>query len=74
MNESTEPEVIKTSLIASKSSAGVVKNPEYVWKCGTAPNWFWMREKGQQPNAFHRLMQRIFFGFKWERIKEQPHE
>jgi hypothetical protein len=29
-----------------------------------------MREEGNQPNAFHRLMQYLMFGFKWERIKE----
>lgn len=25
--------------------------------------------KHQEPNAFHRLMQRLCFGVKWERIK-----
>lgn len=35
------------------------------------PGTHWMVQEGKQPNAFHRFMQRICFGFKWSRIDDQ---
>jgi len=26
----------------------------------------------EQPNWFHRLMQRLILGFKWEKIEDEP--
>lgn len=44
--------------------------PTYAWKCELCKNTFWYVEEGKQPNAFHRFMQRLCFGIKWERIKK----
>jgi len=47
----------------------IVEEPKYAWRCELTPEFYWYREEGEQPNAFHRLMQRLFFGFKWERVE-----
>ena len=44
--------------------------PNYSWKCELAPNVVWSVEEGKQPNAFHRWMQELCFGFKWSKIDE----
>lgn len=36
------------------------------WRCSVGPNW--QIEVPEAPNALHRFMQRLIFGFKWERI------
>jgi len=51
-------------------NGGSIKPPVYTWKCELMPEVYWMREEGNQPNAFHRLMQYLVFGFKWEKVKE----
>ena len=48
----------------------VISSPNYSWKCELAPNVFWNVEEGKQPNAFHRLMQELCFGFKWSKIDD----
>jgi hypothetical protein len=45
-----------------------VKNPKYKWKCQILKNSWWMVEEGNEPNWFHRKMQELCFGFKWEKI------
>jgi hypothetical protein len=45
-----------------------VKNPKYTWKCKVLKNVTWMVEEGNEPNWFHRKMQELCFGFKWEKI------
>jgi hypothetical protein len=45
-----------------------IKTPKYTWKCILTHNTFWMVEEGKQPNWFHRKMQQLCFGFKWEKI------
>lgn len=45
------------------------RTPSYSWKLWLNSNTWFMYEEGKQPNAFHRLMQRLILGFKWERIK-----
>ena len=47
-----------------------VRCPVIAWRCRVAPKHYWHCEEGQQPNAFHRMMQRLAFGFKWERIDD----
>jgi hypothetical protein len=42
----------------------------YAWKCELHPSTYWHCEEGKQPNAFHRLMQRLCFGVKWSRIDD----
>jgi hypothetical protein len=47
--------------------------PEFAWRCHLVPGVVYHLEEGRQPNAFHRLMQRLCFGVRWERIEgEQP--
>ena len=45
-----------------------IKVPKYGWKCQLMEGTFWQVEEGKQPNWFHRKMQSICFGFKWEKI------
>lgn len=45
-----------------------IKIPVYAWKCQMSPNYFRYVEKGSQLNAFHRLMQQLILGFRWERL------
>jgi hypothetical protein len=44
--------------------------PKYTWKCQLMEGTYWRVEEGKQPNAFHRFMQRVCFGFKWSRIDD----
>ena len=44
------------------------KTPKYTWKCQIHPGTHWMVEEGKEPNWFHRKMQQLCFGFKWEKI------
>ena len=48
----------------------IFTGPKYTWKCELHPSTHWHVEEGKQPNAFHRFMQRICFGFKWSRIDD----
>jgi hypothetical protein len=45
--------------------------PYYAWRCHLIPGVVYQLAEGKQPNAFHRLMQRLCFGVRWERIKEK---
>lgn len=38
------------------------------WKMKASGVIYWPDE-GKEPNAFHRLMQRLVLGFKWEKVK-----
>ena len=42
--------------------------PKYAWRCQLTQGTFWQVQEGQQPNWFHRKMQQLCFGFKWEKI------
>jgi hypothetical protein len=44
--------------------------PKPAWKCQLINGVYWNVEEGKQPNAFHRLMQRLFFGIKWSKIND----
>ena len=48
----------------------IIEEPKYAWSVEIAPEIFWYREEGQQPNVFHRMMQEMFFGFKWRKIDQ----
>jgi hypothetical protein len=48
--------------------ANLIKSPKYAWKCELMKGTWWMVEEGKQPNRFHRKMQELCFGFKWEKI------
>ena len=45
-----------------------LKPPKYGWKCRLVHNTWWMVEEGREPNWFHRKMQELCFGVKWEKI------
>jgi len=45
-----------------------IKVPKYGWKCEIHQGTHWMVEEGKEPNWFHRKMQQLCFGFKWEKI------
>lgn len=45
-----------------------IKTPKYAWKCEIHKGTHWMVEEGKEPNWFHRKMQQLCFGFKWEKI------
>lgn len=46
----------------------IIKMPEYSdWTCRVSPGVIYRPEKGREPNWFHRKMQYLVFGFKWER-------
>jgi hypothetical protein len=45
-----------------------IDTPEYAWRCHIGYNLVYQLEEGRQPNAFHRLMQRLCFGIRWERV------
>ena len=47
--------------------ANLIKNPKYTWRCRLIHGTWWMVEEGKQPNWFHRKMQELCFGFKWEK-------
>lgn len=47
----------------------VFKPPVYVWRCQLIPGTYWCVEEGKQPNWFHRKMQQLCFGIKWEKLK-----
>jgi hypothetical protein len=38
------------------------------WRMWFAPDCYWVPVKGGEPNWFHRWMQQLAFGVKWERI------
>lgn len=38
------------------------------WKVEVLPGVFWMSPRYKVPNAFHRLMHRLFFGVKYHRL------
>lgn len=39
------------------------------WRVWYLPGCFYQPLEGEVPNRFHRFMQRVCFGFKWERVK-----
>lgn len=48
--------------------------PNYAWRCRLNNSTLWIVEEGQQPNTFHRFMQRLCLGAKWEKISELKNE
>jgi hypothetical protein len=48
----------------------IITPPKASWKCELHKGIFWNCEEGKQPNAFHRFMQRLFFGVKWSRVDD----
>lgn len=48
----------------------------YAWQMKISPNTYFGVMEGNQPNRFHRFMQKLCFGIEWSRndSKEQNHE
>lgn len=38
------------------------------WQCRLNPHTVYRPRKGDEPNAFHRFMQWLCFGVRWERV------
>ena len=43
--------------------------PKYRWRCSMHDGRWWQFETA--PRWFHRVMQRLILGIKWERIKDE---
>jgi hypothetical protein len=56
--------------ITSASTFTTLAPPKPVWRVRVAEGVYWNHAGDKRPpNTFHRLMHRLVFGFKWERIK-----
>lgn len=40
------------------------------WQCRLTGDTVYRPAKGNEPNWFHRKMQELAFGFRWERVKK----
>lgn len=40
------------------------------WECDIVSGFTLRPDRGDEPNAFHRLMQRLAFGFRWRKWRE----
>lgn len=49
-------------------NTSTIEIPEYHWQCQMTKNMVYNVVAGVQPNRFHRMMQRLAFGFKWTYI------
>lgn len=45
-----------------------IKPPKYRWRIRLTHNTYWQVEEGKEPNWFHRKMQELCFGVKWEKV------
>lgn len=55
--------------ISSKEAFAFIRSPELCDWQAKINGLTYRPYKYQEPNAFHRLMQRLCFGVKWERVK-----
>ena len=44
--------------------------PRYTWQLQMTPGMYYAFQEHEVPNAFHRFMQRLCFGFIWKRIEK----
>ena len=51
------------------ASDGLFEYPQCDWRC-TLSTLSWDVERGKEPNAFHRTMQRWLLGIKWKRLDD----
>jgi hypothetical protein len=56
--------------MAVNVSPMLVKPPERIWTLYPCSGSYLRIELPHAPNAFHRAMQRIFLGFRYEKIKK----
>lgn len=47
----------------------VIQGPKYTWQMIPCDGILIQTPEGKQPCLFNRLMQRLFFGFVWKKIK-----
>jgi hypothetical protein len=59
-----------SNILAGESKYELIKPPEPSWQCQLTQGLVYFVVEGNQPNAFHRFMQRICFGLKWSRIDD----
>lgn len=53
----------------STTTVSGIKLPKYRWRIRLTHNTYWQVEEGKEPNWFHRKMQELCFGVKWEKVK-----
>lgn len=56
-------------MLYDSDEVNVFTPPKYDWKCELIKKRYQYLEEGCQPNAFHRFMQKLCFGFKWTKIE-----
>lgn len=59
-NSTYDPGKVRWFAFAQEGSA---------WSCWLTESTVWTPPKGEEPNTFHRFMQRLCFGVKWRRTK-----
>ena len=52
------------------SGMRLIDTSKYTWKLSIGKTFWVQFYEGDQPNRFHRWMQKVFLGFKWEKIDE----
>lgn len=45
-----------------------INTPKYTWRCQLHAGTYWYVEEHKVPNWFHRKMQQLCFGIKWEKL------
>ena len=53
------------------NSGTFIEPPKPEWVLHVNPYFQIEIPKGKEVNAFHRLMQRLILGFKWEKVKDE---
>jgi hypothetical protein len=58
--------ILLTATDGNLSGARVYQEPDpSQWTCHLTDSFCYTPSKGKEPNAFHRKMQELMFGFKW---------
>jgi hypothetical protein len=72
--ESIASDLSSTRIEAGNAPLEYIDPPELsewlLWLIGDGSCTAIRPKKGDEPNWFHRWMQRVAFGFRWERVKK----
>ena len=61
---------LSTMKLSGIEGIELIKPYKYTWRCQLHPGTYWMVEDHRVPNWFHRKMQTLCFGIKWQKIKD----
>ena len=64
-----KPEWSDIGLTNTAEQFHVLKSPVYSWRVVLGYSTYIYVIEGKQPNWFHRKMQELILGFKWEKLK-----